>query len=268
MTHHMLVGYLGPLGTYSHAAALKRYPDEELRPYTTLESVVEAVKNREVEQAVLPIENSTNGEVRAALDALVAEIGECPEIKAIDEVRVHIAHQVFSRSDNVSEVKTLYSHPQVWGQVTNWVTSTLPEAKCIDCDSTSQAIERAWEDKNGAAIAGAAAGSVYGVKPLVANVADREENTTRFLVIAREPAPENKQHIMITFCAAQQDLCKALEAFVRADVQVTFLTSRSRGTDWTYRYIVEFSGELTSEKVKKALENLEQVTNVTVIGAY
>ncbi len=264
----MLVGYLGPLGTYSHAAALRQYPEEELKPYGTLEAVVEGVKNSEVELAVLPVENSTNGEVRAALDALIAEIGECPEIKAVGEVRVRIAHQLFSRSSNVSQVERIYSHPQVWGQASHWLSSTLPGAKCIDCDSTSQAIERAWEDKNGAAIAGSAAGSVYGIKPVIANVSDRDENTTRFLVLAKQPAPENKQHTMVTFCAAQQDLCKTLEALVSSGVQVTFLTSRPLGTHWTYRYIVEFAGALASEQVREALAKLNQVTPVTVIGAY
>lgn len=267
MTHHMAVGYLGPSGTYSHAAALQSHGNEELVPLKTLEDVVQAVKTGRVQRAVLPVENSTNGEVRRALDALVAEIGDCPELQAVGQVQVQIAHQVYTKASSLSEIKRLYSHPQVWGQVTRWL-SEMKSVECIDCDSTSQAIERALSDECGAAIAGAAAGKVYGVTPFIPDVADCSSNTTRFLILARAPAPTDLDNAMVTFCVAKPDLCTALAAFANNGVAITFITSRPQGTNWTYRYIVEFAGGLSSDAVKAALKTLQEITEVTLVGAY
>ena len=58
------VAYLGPEGTNSHDAALSRYGESALLvPVTDIPTVVASVTARSVDEAIVPIENSTEGSV-------------------------------------------------------------------------------------------------------------------------------------------------------------------------------------------------------------
>lgn len=179
--------------------------------------------------AIIPIENSTNGSVVLACDSLRDYIHNSPEnnqgVTVINEIFVPIQHCLISFAPDVSHVSKLYTHPQAWGQVTNFLTTELPVSNGIpriDADSTSAAVAivakelqsklesngRTSDDDDGkesysndpknilgndqkysAAIASSAAAKVHNVPILVPNISDVTTNTTRFLVFVRPDFP-------------------------------------------------------------------------------
>lgn len=179
-TSHMKVAYLGPRGTYSHSAALSAFPHDTLVPVATLEDVVRAVCTGAANSAVLPVENSSNGAVVPSLEALVKYRAK---YSLVGEVAVPVKHALYTCAPDWADVRTLYSHPQVWGQVTKFCGENFAHCEKVDCDSTAAALERARNDPSAAAIASAMAGDLCDWAPAKPDIADEPSNSTRFLLL-------------------------------------------------------------------------------------
>lgn len=171
--------YLGPAGTYSHEAARRAFAESTLVPAASLRLVVEMLAEGKADCAVLPVENSTNGVVYAAVQAL---IDYSNVLEVTGEVRVPIKHQLYTKEPDLASIRTVYSHSQVWGQTDKWLRKHLPHAKRENCDSTAKAVQIALASEAGAALAGPCSSPT---EALVQNCSDDPSNTTRFLVLSR-----------------------------------------------------------------------------------
>lgn len=180
------IAYLGPEGTWTHQAAIKKFGHSvAYASQANFADVFDQVARRRADYGVVPIENSTEGAVSHTLDLFV-------------DSPLHICAQILLRIENNlmaaiprEKIKTLYSHPQVFGQCRHWILKNFPEADLVEVSSTTKAAKLAKEyaDQGAAAMGGALAAELHGLEILDRSVQDRATNTTRFLVIGEKLVP-------------------------------------------------------------------------------
>ncbi|TMD98486.1 MAG: prephenate dehydratase, partial [Chloroflexi bacterium] len=132
------VAYLGPEGTNSHDAALSRYGESALLvPVTDIPTVVASVTARSVDEAIVPIENSTEGSVTVTLDMLIA--GDAPRI--VGEIVLPIRHQLVARPGTaLTDIERVVSLGQPAAQCRTWLREHLPGAQVFPALSTAAAV--------------------------------------------------------------------------------------------------------------------------------
>jgi prephenate dehydratase len=150
----------------------------------------DALQNEEVEYAIIPLENSTNGSVVQTLDLLADRKSLYQDVQICDEhfLTVHHCLLVGKERDSTPPTKQavtkLYTHPQAWGQCESFLSRYFTSVERQDVSSTSKAAEIVSKDHSGAsaAIASQFAADHYGATVLDANIEDKSNNTTRFLI--------------------------------------------------------------------------------------
>ena len=186
----MRVAFLGPAGTFTEEA-LRASAGEAVDavPYPTVYETVMAVQEEEAERAVVPIENSVEGSVTATLDALA---GEASEVRIVGEVVHPIRHCLIARRQTrIEDVRRVVSHPQATAQCAGFLRERLPGAERVSAASTAEAVrEVAAADAPWAAIGSALSAELYGCSVLARGIEDHRENLTRFVWLARAPAPD------------------------------------------------------------------------------
>ncbi len=141
------IGYLGPQGSFSHAAAILKFGQSvEYEPLTHINAVFEEVSRGHCDLGVVPVENSTGGGVIETLDALIES-----SVKVCAEVLVAIHHSLLANCppDKISKV---YSKPEVFAQCQKWLCSTFKDAETIPVASTAKAAQMAAKEQDAAAI--------------------------------------------------------------------------------------------------------------------
>jgi chorismate mutase/prephenate dehydratase len=151
------IAYLGPEGTWTHQAAIKKFGHSvAYSSQPNFAEVFEQVTRRRADYGVVPIENSTEGAVSHTLDLFV-------------DSPLQICAQILMRIENGlmaaiprDQIKTLYSHPQVFGQCRNWILRNFPEADLVEVSSTTRAAQLAKENaaQGAAALGGALAAEI------------------------------------------------------------------------------------------------------------
>ncbi|ODV72846.1 prephenate dehydratase PHA2 [Cyberlindnera jadinii NRRL Y-1542] len=273
------VAYLGPEGTYTHQAAIQQFGngDAELVPQPTIKSCFSLLEDEEVDFSVVPFENSTNGQVALAYDLICEWMVRNPNsgLRVVYEQFVAIHHCVLTHSTDMSKVKKIYTHPQAWGQVTNWLFNH-PHIEKIDTSSTSKAAEIAAEMGDGhAAISSEYASKVHNVPILHRNVENVKDNTTRFLVLSKHHQVElpQKYITLLAFTVEHEDpgaLVKALQVLTDKKINLTSITSRpSIETPWHYIFFIEFWIDQEKDKFEQVVEDFsKQCLSSVILGRF
>lgn len=263
------VAFLGPEGTFTHLAALKRFGRETVYiPARSIADVFSLVEKDEALLGVVPIENSTEGVVNYTLDMFMTS-----SLNIIGEIIIPITHSLIARED-VKEIKKIYSHPQAFGQCKEYLEKNFPNVELIEASSTAKAVEIASKDKESAAIGSEIAAEKFGLKVIASRIEDDPNNRTRFLIIGKnnEGKRSGKDKTMVMFSTAHKpgSLYNALRCFAEYNVNLTMIQSRpSREVLWEFVFFVEFQGHREDENVKKALEALKNVVwSYRIIGSY
>ncbi len=186
----MRVGYLGPEGTFSQAAALTAPIGDgaELVPIETIHDTVLAVHERTVDRAVVPIENSLEGSVNVTLDALVFE---ADDVRIIGETVLGVEQCLITQEPiALEEIEVVISHPQATAQCRDYIRANLPEARVMTSSSTAEAVRLVTERirHRWAAIGTRLAADLYDCVVLQAGIEDVPGNQTRFVWLAPEGA--------------------------------------------------------------------------------
>src|SRR5258706_38736 len=177
------IGFLGPEGTFSHAAAVRKVGSSvEYLPMADILSVFEEVVRGHIDYGLVPVEKSIGAGVVDTLDAFLHS-----SAKICAEVLITV-HQNLLAKEPWEQIKTIYSKPEVFSQCRNWLTGTAKGRDVQPAASTSKAAELAAEQAGVAAVGSAIAGEKYGLHVLFENIEDNPDNVTRFFVIGREPA--------------------------------------------------------------------------------
>ena len=254
------LGFLGPRGTHSEAAALflsERMKDgAQLRPYPDIFSVIQAAADGEVDVCVVPVENSLEGAVNVTMDTL-AQMDDL----AIERELIWDIHNQLMAKDAAAEVRTIYSHPQPLAQCRQYLKSHFPKAKLVATESTAKAAELVASGEAGAAaICTERAGELYGLSAVATEIQDSMTNSTRFYQLRRRPVPaldESESGRAVIVCqidgARAGSLCGVLEEFASRGVNMTRIISRPARTGLGV-YIFFFDLEIEAGKSREPLE--------------
>lgn len=180
----MKIAYLGPQASFTQLAASQLFPKAELLPQNNILDCFSAVECGEVDQAVVPLENSIEGTVSMTLDYLY----KTPGIRIEAEAVMPIAHHLMVHPDcNIESLEKIYSHPQALAQSFHFLDSGFKEIPKQEYSSTAAAAKHVSEnpDRNLAAVANQFAADLYGLKIIRRNIQDIDQNHTRFIIISK-----------------------------------------------------------------------------------
>lgn len=267
------IAYLGPVGTYSETAALafaNSLPPQphQLIPYPSIALALRSVVQNQADLAVVPVENSTEGSVVMTLDAL----WQLPRLQIQQELVLPISHALLSPQQSLTEIKTVYSHPQALAQCQKWLENNLPNVPIIPTNSTTEAIQILDREANSAAIASPRAAKLYHVPILIQPINDYPDNCTRFWVMALTSHPQGER-MSLAFQVLDQPgaLVKPLEVFAKRQLNLSRIESRpTKRSLGEYIFFIDL--EINLDQQHLIAETLEELTNYTdaieVFGAY
>ena len=262
------IAYMGPEATFSHLAALKRFGSSV--DYVACENVAEVfskVEHQDCDYGVVPIENSIEGVVNHTMDMLVET-----DLKICSQIMLDVSHNLMAKVA-LNKIKTIYSHPQVFGQCRQWLLKNLPGVEQVSVVSTTKAAQIAAKNKNAACIASEVAATLYDLKVLKRNIQDSAHNITRFLVISTADVPltgRDRTSLVFSIKDKVGALHGMLSPFMKNNINLTKIESRpSKKKAWEYYFFVDCEGHQHDPKVAKALVQLESMCKfLKILGSY
>ncbi len=262
------ISYFGSPGSFTHTAAIKRFGNSAIfHPQPIISDVFRSVEKGECRYGVVPIRNSTHGVVAETIDNFKRS-----DLRIYAETHLDIHHQFLSKSAP-EEIKRIYTHGQAFGQCREWLDRHYHNAEYIEVGNTALGAERASKEPGTAAIAAELASKIYDVPILFPNIEDRSHNTTRFVIMGYDseaPTGRDKTSMIVQIRNRPGSLLSALEPFRSHNINLTHIDSRpTKSEKWEYLFFIEFEGHTEEERVKLALNELEEhCTQTKSIGSY
>lgn len=266
----MHIAFLGPVGTFTQAAALKHFGHSVVSvPMPAIDAVFREVESGNAHYGVVPVENSTEGMINHTLDMFMMS-----PLKICGEVQLRIHHHLLVSPENRDrEITRIYSHQQSFAQCRQWLDANRYGVERVTVSSNAEAARRAAEEPGAAAIAGDMAAELYGLEFLASRIEDRPDNTTRFLIIGRETVPgsgQDKSSILVSMRNKPGALYQLLEPFHRHNISLTRIETRpSPSGTWAYVFYIDFEGHFDDEQVRQVLDEIdEEAVELKRLGAY
>lgn len=272
----MKIAYLGPEASFTSLAAGQIFPDDELIPHSSIRDCFLAVKNAEVEKAVVPLENSIEGTVSMTLDYLYDFEGIFIEAEAI----MPIAHHLMVHPSNTDFTKVL-SHPQALAQCFHFMDDHYKSVLKQDYHSTAASAKYVSENpaEKTAAIANSYAAKLYGLKILHHNIHDFEQNHTKFIVISREKhqlslnfeKKSEKTSLLITLPEDHAGgLHQVLSVFAWRNMNLSKIESRTlKKSLGNYFFFINVANQWDPINSVNAIEELKSIgAKVDFLGHY
>jgi len=266
----LAVAIQGEAGSFSHAAALEAFgPDLRLVPRPSFGELFRAVETGEADRGVVPIENSLAGSVHEAYDLLGVHA-----LHVVGETQVRVRHCLIVRPGTaLDRVRRVASHPVALAQCRNFF-ATHPALAPVPAYDTAGSVRDLMAGRVAAeaAIGSSLAAELYGGAVLCEGIEDHPENYTRFLVVAREPAPvgqASKTSLVFALPNVPGSLHRALGVFARRGLDLTKIESRPLpGRPWEYAFYLDVVGD-PQGGVAEALAELQGLArDLRVLGAY
>lgn len=266
----MRVAYSGVPGAFADIAAGKIFPDGSAVPYKDFKAAYEAVVNGECDCAVLPIENSYQGDVSHVMD--LAFFGPL-SINGIYDMEI-VQNLVGLEGASVRDVKEVISHPQALGQCGDYIRDH--DFVAHEATNTAVAAKKVKEEgrKDLAAIASAETAAIYGLKVLDKSINVSNVNTTRFAVFSRfaNRNPQRDNYFVMTFTVKNEagSLGRAISAIGDAGFNLRALKSRpSKDLIWEYYFFAEGEGNINSKQAETMLAELKNhCSSLKVVGSF
>ena len=266
------LAYLGPEGTYSEQAAIDYDPQLERVAFGAIPLVVAAAGDREVDEAIVPIENSLEGTVTFTVDLLIHE----SNLKIKGEVVVPIHHcLLIDPGTSFDQIEVVYSHPQALAQCRGYLTRNLPNADSVASLSTAGAVSDMRESRHtAAAISSRRAAEIFGATIVDANIEDVFNNQTRFVVLGEsDSSPTGRDRTSICFDFAQDApgvLYDTLGELARRNINMIKIESRpDRRSLGQYVFLIDLEGHREDDVIRAALDGIRSRTSMfKVLGSY
>jgi prephenate dehydratase len=326
------IAYLGPAGTYSEAAALlyadhwrtvngkihnalpdsgsdsktnsknksktkstsytsgntSPLPELKLLPCNTIPQAINAVAQGQCQLAIVPAENSIQGGVTMTLDTLWQK----DHLKIEQALEIAINHALITQATDLSQIQTVYSHPQGLAQCQQWLHDHLPHVHQISTDSTTEGLQFVKTDNHAAVISSQRAADLYGLPVLACPINDHPENCTRFWVLTHSQATngldpkygdkygdlhhaldDQPSHTSLAFSLPRNcpgALVKALSLMAERGLNLSRIESRpTKRSLGEYIFFADIEAATTDPNCQAALEELATVTEtLKVFGSY
>jgi len=270
------IAHLGPPGTYTEAAAIacldwlkqETGQDAVLCPYLSIGQTLEAVASKEVQLAVVPIENSIEGSVTMTLDNLWQLDG----LRIQRALVMPIFHALLSRAKDWDTIRVVYSHPQALAQCQKWLDKFLPKAQPIALNSTTEALQYLDGDSTIAAISSQRAAQLHHLPILTCPINDYPDNCTRFLLLGLEPSPGGGYTSLAFSTGANQPgaLVTPLQIFAQRNINLSRIESRpTKRSLGEYFFFIDLEADARADSMQSALAELTNHTEtLKIFGSY
>jgi chorismate mutase/prephenate dehydratase len=263
------VAYLGPVGTYSHLVAEKRYGHRcRFTPLPTVLDVCNYVANHPERHGVVPIENSSGGAIYETVDILLENR---PKIHIEEELSLDVKLALLGHTGE--KIRTLYSHFAPLEHCDSWLRKHLPRVQKIVVSSTAVAAWNASQNRMAAALGSRRLANLYGLTIKKFPIAADVPNLTVFIAICGGKRPlkgRNKTTLAARLPNIPGSLCTFLEAFRNENVNLSRIISRPiRGCPREYAFLVDIIGSTSLPRVMRALAVARKTcVQLRIVGSY
>jgi prephenate dehydratase len=270
------IAHLGPTGTYAEAAALA-YGSAELgdtkyclQPYPNIAQTLQAVASGAVELAIVPVENSIEGSVTMTADT-IWQLTAMLQVQQAIVLPIH--HALISIATDLTQIETVYSHPQALSQCQEWLQQHLPQAGRISENSTTAALTTLSTRPHAAAISSVRAAKLYNLPVLVQPINDYPDNQTKFWAVSLQPSGAgNRTSVAFSLRSnAPGGLMTALGFFANRGLNLSRIESRpSKRSLGDYLFFIDIETDLNNcRELKSALADLDAYAEtVKNFGSY
>ena len=266
------IAFQGELGAYGHQACVAARPDHDPLPCPTFTAAIEAVRKGDADLGMIAVENSTYGRV-ADVHSLLPESG----LHIVDEafVRVHI-NLLAKPGAQLADIDRAYGHVVILPQCAGFLREHgITGATSSDNAKAARDVADG-DDMTVGALASELAAEIYGLDIVARHIEDHARNTTRFLVMGREPdyKVRGDHGMMTSFVFRVRNipaaLYKAMGGFATNGVNMTKLESYMVGGNFNAtQFYAEIEGHPDDHNVQLALEELDYFTDhVKLMGVY
>ena len=272
MQDNNFISFQGEYGANSHLACKNVFPEMEVLPCDTFEDVFDSVRSGKSSLAMIPIENSVAGRV-ADIHYLLPDSGLFITREHFQKVNHCL---LAKKGSKISDLKNVYSHIQALSQCRKNLNK-LKLSPRVYADTAGAAKKISLAEKNSdAAIASEFASEIYKLEILMKNFEDEDHNTTRFVILSREPKrPELNSGKAITSFVFQvrnvpSALYKAMGGFATNNINMTKLESyQLKGSFTATQFYADVEGHIDDENLKLAMEELKFYTSkLIILGVY
>ncbi|WP_430591673.1 prephenate dehydratase [Humidisolicoccus flavus] len=275
MSSEQVFSYLGPAGTFTEQA-LDMVPSARGARRFPVANVAEALRTvvaGEADAAMIAIENSVEGGVTAAQDALA----RTPGLRILSEHLVHVNFSlVAAPGTSLDDISLISAHPVAYAQCLNWLGAHLPAHSHLPAGSNVAAAQTLAETPAHAALSLPAVAEAAGLEILARDIGDNADAVTRFVLVGRpgplpEPTGADKTSVIVDLPADRPGtLLDMLEQFATRGVNLSLIQSRPIGDKLgRYRFVIDCEGHASEERVADALLGLKRFSpRLVFLGSY
>ena len=268
------VAFPGAGGSFSEQAAhdyfLKNANEgATFTAFETFEQVACAVSEGKVDCALMPIENSTAGTVDETY-RLIVKYG----LHIVGEQIVDVRHHLLGiEGSNIEDIREVRSHPQAIEQCRAFLKDH-PDMRIVPMENTALSAMYVRDEHNQtiAAIASIRAAAAYGLMAIEQDIHDVDKNSTRFVVLAKEPMDLNADKASVIFTLENEvgALSRVIGAFAGQGINLCHLESRPiPDTPWAYRFYADLEWGSGRQALIEALSQAHTCTHeLTLLGLY
>jgi chorismate mutase/prephenate dehydratase len=263
------VTYLGPQATFTHLAAMNHFGHfVEYIPQASIRDIFKEVERGLSAYGVVPVESSTEGAVNHTIDQFFKS-----SLKICAEKYQVVSHDLLSINPHLSEIKTVYSHPQAFVRCRDWLKMHLPKVKLEECSSTGTAAHKAAVSSSCAAIASRESASIYNLNVLATKIEDKAGMKARFLVIGKTDSPptgNDKTSILFSLINTPGALHRALKPLETARINILRLETRAAGhSGFEDLFLVDLQGHIKDRSLKAAADEMRLLCRYfKLLGSY
>ncbi len=265
------VAFLGEVGTFSHKACQQYFGDKmTLEPKATFRAIFEAVKGKEVDYAVVPLENSLSGSIHENYDMLLEY-----DLKIVGELTLRIIHHLIGRPGaGIDDIKRVISITPAIQQCRQFL-DRFPDWEVVSVNATASAVREisTSEDLGDAAIGSQEAADLFQMQVIESGIETNPRNFTRFAVITEsDEAVQQRNKSSLVFSVGNQpgSLYEVLKIFREQSLNLVKLESRPiHGKPWQYLFYADLEADVSSQEFESTLADLKGKTDfLKVLGIY
>ena len=264
------IGYLGPEGTFSQEAVLTIAEDySEIIAFNTILNIFESLEKNEIDEAIVPIENSTEGSVLITLDALTQF-----DVKIKKEIILPIQQNIMvQKGQKLDNITLICSHQQALAQCRNYIEKQDKQVHATQ--STANAARYVTEISTAAVIGSKNLAQKYNLDIIDTNIQDYNNNVTRFCLLSDYDEETHKGNNKTSIIISLKDdkpgeLYTVLKEFATNKINLTKIESRpSKEGMGKYIFYIDFEGHHKEDKIRETLKKLEEkVKFMKILGSY
>lgn len=268
------IGYLGPPGTFTEEALLKITSQKanKLAEYNSISDILFALENNDIDEGIVPIENSIEGSVNITLDIMIFQVN----LLIKHEIILEVDHNLLTRKGvEIADIKKIFSHPHAVAQCREFIKQKFDNIEIKAANSTAEAAKLVASSKErDAAISTKLAAKLYGLDILASDIQDYKDNLTRFVVVGKDIGKRTGFDKTSIVCFIREDrpgsLLEILQEFAKRNINLTKIESRpTKKTLGEYCFLIDMEGHIDDSSVSDALAALkDKLHHIKMLGSF